>query len=202
MSADLGVQIDNLCLDMNGIFHTAAQKVYGYGNYDRPAPKLHPVSESTLKRRLFGEIGNIISNLVFKTRPTKRILVMVDGVAGVAKQSQQLQRRYRSILDVGKKFDTNSISPGTELMDHLSKYLDYFFREKCTTSPMWRHLEIIFSNDKVPSEGEHKIICFIRIISGLIFIRKILTIYIFMGCRVIWRINRFYVCWNYLSFTT
>ena len=30
---DVNVSIDNLMIDMNGIFHTSAQKIYEYGNY-------------------------------------------------------------------------------------------------------------------------------------------------------------------------
>ena len=29
------ITIDNLCLDMNGIFHNCAQKVYQYGAFER-----------------------------------------------------------------------------------------------------------------------------------------------------------------------
>ena len=34
-----GIQIDNLMIDMNGIFHTSAQKIYRYGNY-KTLPRL------------------------------------------------------------------------------------------------------------------------------------------------------------------
>ena len=32
---DHSVSIDNLCLDMNGIFHNCAQKIYQYGAFEK-----------------------------------------------------------------------------------------------------------------------------------------------------------------------
>lgn len=159
-------RFDNLCLDMNGIFHEACQKVYKYGSYASPQTSSQTgesqeiLSENVMRKKVYHEIGNIVSNLVYKVNPTKRILIMVDGPAGNAKQSQQRQRRYRSVNDTTRKFDSNCISPGTEWMDFLSKYMDqYILRE---VSNKWKHLEVIFSNEKVAGEGEHKVIKFIR----------------------------------------
>ena len=36
---DHDISIDNLCLDMNGIFHTCAQKVYQYGAFEKKSGK-------------------------------------------------------------------------------------------------------------------------------------------------------------------
>ena len=36
--AKVGVNIDNLMIDMNGVFHNSAQKVYQYGNF-KPPPR-------------------------------------------------------------------------------------------------------------------------------------------------------------------
>lgn len=156
------IQYDNLCLDMNGIFHEACQKVYQYGSY---APKnfveaCDILPENVMRKKVFREVGNIVSNLVTKVNPSKRVLIMVDGPAGNAKQSQQRQRRYRSVHDTSRKFDSNCISPGTEWMDFLSKYMDHYIRQE--VSNKWKHLEVIFSNEKVAGEGEHKVIRFIR----------------------------------------
>ena len=37
--SDINVNIDNLMIDLNGIFHTAAQKIYKYGNF-KPQKRL------------------------------------------------------------------------------------------------------------------------------------------------------------------
>ena len=56
-------------------------------------------------------------------------------------------------------FDSNSISPGTKFMDHLTKYVEWYIRKRVTES--WA-FEVIFSNEKVCGEGEHKCYQFIR----------------------------------------
>lgn len=166
------VKIDNLCLDMNGVFHEACQKVYQYGTHSVQKSKVHRQEEKTvvstvlnenqMRKKVFYEIGNIINNLMYHVKPTSRVLIMVDGPAGVAKQCQQRQRRYRSVHDTERKFDTNCISPGTEWMDFLSKYMDHFIRHQISSNKLWQNVDVIFSNEKVAGEGEHKLIRFIR----------------------------------------
>lgn len=166
MSMSMQQEIQNLCLDMNGIFHEACQKVYKYGTHAVHPSKIHPeppaLPENVMRKRVFYEVGNIVNNLVYRVRPTRRVLIMVDGPAGNAKQSQQRQRRYRSVQDTERKFDSNCISPGTEWMDFLSKYMDQFIRREVTHNRIWQGLSVIFSNEKVAGEGEHKLIKFIR----------------------------------------
>ncbi len=165
MSMSMQQEIQNLCLDMNGIFHEACQKVYKYGNHSVPPSKIHQEKElppNVMRKRVFQEVGNIVNNLVYRVRPTRRVLIMVDGPAGNAKQSQQRQRRYRSVQDTERKFDSNCISPGTEWMDFLSKYMDQFIRREVSHNRIWQGLSVIFSNEKVAGEGEHKLIRFIR----------------------------------------
>ena len=47
-------------------------------------------------------------------------------------------------------------------MDNLTKYLDWYIRCQMSVSPEWQNLEVIFSNEKVAGEGEHKIINYLR----------------------------------------
>jgi 5'-3' exonuclease len=166
LSYDIREPIHTLCLDMNGIFHEATQKVYEYGKYKKiqklVGPPVPRPPEKVLQRKVFHEIAEAISTIIYRTQPSKRVLIMIDGTAGAAKQSQQKQRRYRAAADTERTFDSCSISPGTEFMDHLSKYLDFYFRKQVSLSPMWAKLQIIFSNDKVPGEGEHKLVHFVK----------------------------------------
>lgn len=164
--------VDVLCLDMNGIIHEACQEIYKYGNYAELESKKHPPPVRTkdeqlkydkrMQKETFKKIGSIVHNLVYRIRPSKKLLIMVDGPAGVGKQNQQRQRRYRSAQDTKKKFETNCISPGTEFMDYLSKFLDTFIRQQVTFSAMWQKIEIVYSNHLVAGEGEHKLINYIR----------------------------------------
>ena len=133
-----GVSIDNLMLDLNGIFHVSAQKILEYGNNKKAEPILLEAEfeRMTIDQRIekqnlvYKDICESIDN-VFKTVvPTKRLILCVDGPAPLAKQNQQRQRRFRSAKETSKenfnKFDSNSITPGTKFMDFLSKYLEKY----------------------------------------------------------------------------
>lgn len=159
-------EIDNLCLDMNGIFHPCAQKVFEYGEY----AKIKRFGSSkkkvvTQKKRLsmFQEVTRTIDKIVFLMRPKKRLILCVDGVAGCAKMSQQRSRRFKGAKEMkgdGRSFDPNCMTPGTVFMNHLNKYIDWYVR-KCISDGKWK-FDVVFSDDKVPGEGEHIIINYIR----------------------------------------
>ena len=59
-------------------------------------------------------------------------------------------------------FDINSITPGTVFMDNLRKNVCSFLEYKLSTSPEYSNLEIIYSDDRRPGEGEHKILNYIK----------------------------------------
>ncbi len=165
----VGIDIDCLCIDMNGIFHSCAQKVYEYGN-EKPQRRFlsKPRSKKGLRfqMKLFEEIGSQIDYYVSLVRPRKRLILCVDGVAGSAKMAQQRQRRFKSARDAendtAMDFNPVCITPGTKFMDFLSKYIDWYVRIMVSNSPTWQGLDVIISNEKVVGEGEHKIINFIR----------------------------------------
>ena len=157
--------IDNLALDLNGLFHPVAQKVYQYGNYAPPMQFLtKPVRPKALIH-LFRSITDKIEYCRQVCRPRKRLILCVDGVAGLGKMNQQRQRRFRtakSLETSEQTFNPNAFTPGTKLMDHLTKYIDWYLRMMITYHPEWKDLEIVFSNEKVPGEGEHKIMQYIK----------------------------------------
>lgn len=151
--------IDNLAIDLNGLFHLCAQKVYRYGNVTT-GPRL--LSKPTLTQ-LCREICNKIDLQRDFIKPQKRIILCVDGIAGLGKMNQQRQRRFRAGKEnPNRDFDSNAFTPGTELMDFLTKYIDGYIKMMISTSPDWRDLEVIYSNEKVPGEGEHKIMQYIK----------------------------------------
>ena len=156
--------IHNLCIDMNGIIHECAQQIYEYGNF-KSNRLLTKKNNLTLRNqlKLFNTIGQRIDSLRETILPSKRIILCIDGVAGCGKMAQQRQRRFKSDLEFDKNnFNVNCISAGTPFMNYLSKYVDWYIRMKLNTDDNWKNLEIIFSNEKVPGEGEHKIINYIR----------------------------------------
>lgn len=153
--------LDILCLDLNGVIHESCQKHFGYGEF---VPPLKPIPFYVQERRAIQEVWKTIKFLIDSFQPKEKVLIMVDGPAGKAKRQQQRARRYRSalasVMDEKEKFDPNSISPGTPFMDKLMAYLDQQIRKYLTEAR--NELEIIFSSDKVPGEGEHKLINFLR----------------------------------------
>ena len=167
--ADVGVNIDNLMIDMNGVFHNSAQKIYQYGNF-KPPPRLlrktrtHRLRGLKAQIAVFEDVCKTVEHLFNISKPRKRLILCVDGPAPISKQNQQRQRRFRSAMEAseGSPFDSNSITPGTKFMDYLSKYIDWYIRKRISESSEWRNVQVIFSNEKAPGEGEHKIINYIR----------------------------------------
>jgi 5'-3' exoribonuclease 1 len=103
--------------------------------------------------------------------------------------NQQRGRRFRSAKDAedarktaaargeeipDEPFDSNCITPGTVFMAELSKQLRYFINKKVSEDKDWQGVEIVLSghevcqfsrgvaNLKVPGEGEHKIMEYLR----------------------------------------
>jgi len=170
LSATPQVPVDVLALDLNGLFHPVAQKVFQYGNYAPPPSYLNkgrrPSSNVTPNMfQLFREVCEKIEFCRKICKPRKKLVLCVDGVAGMGKMNQQRQRRFRTakaVAEANQSFNPNAFTPGTKLMDHLTKYIDWYVRTMMSYSAEWKDLEVIFSNEKVPGEGEHKIMHYIR----------------------------------------
>lgn len=164
----INVSVDNLMIDMNGIFHNSAQKIYEYGNC-KPPPRLlgrqrRPVKGIKAQLRLFEDVCKTVEELFNIAQPTSRLVLCVDGPAPLSKQNQQRQRRFRSAKETSDDapFNSNCITPGTKFMDHLTKYIDWYIRKRISEDRKWQDIQVIFSNEKAPGEGEHKIINFMR----------------------------------------
>ena len=54
------------------------------------------------------------------------------------------------------------MTPGSEFMYYLTKYIDGYIKKNITYNPVWKNIEVILSNEKVPGEGEAKCMSFIR----------------------------------------
>jgi len=167
------ISIDNFMIDMNGIFHNSAQKIYKYGNCKPPQRLLkngmfqRPIYQTKRNQLLlFQDVCERVEYLFNVVKPKKRFILCIDGTAPLSKQNQQRQRRFRASKEGGESkentFDPNSITPGTKFMDYLSKYIDFFLHTKIAEDERWKNIEIIFSNEKVPGEGEMKCINYIR----------------------------------------
>ena len=66
-------------------------------------------------------------------------------------------------LKVENNFDKNEISPCTNFMINLEKYLDNYIQQKIKDKAyIWKDINIILSGTNVPGEGEYKIMEQIR----------------------------------------
>jgi 5'-3' exoribonuclease 1 len=158
-----------LSLDLNSIFHNAAQVVYSYGEEENKERLdfINKYQSSHTKEEFdeyfenehFNMIATMISQIVTYVRPQKKLILAVDGVAPLAKISQQRSRRYRSAMGSSTmKFDPNAITPGTDFMMRLDNFMLEYINSKQSFFPK----EIIYSNHMVPGEGEQKIFDLIR----------------------------------------
>lgn len=111
-------------------------------------------------------------------KPTKMVVMALDGVAPRCKMNNQRSRRFRSaqeykdfiakfygytdIADSQENFKNNSISPGTRFMQQLNEMLHFFVQKKIHEDDYWKSLSIVFTGSDTPGEGEHKIMEFVR----------------------------------------
>lgn len=153
------VSIDNLYLDSNSIVYDCIQLISYKNDQD---------FENTLIKKICEKIESYI-NII---KPKQRVLIAFDGVAPVAKLSQQKNRRYKSwfqntiIQDINdrhninnvKRWDSAAITPGTEFMNNLNENIRRYFLD----FKKYNIEEIIVSGSDIPGEGEHKIYEYIR----------------------------------------
>ena len=50
-----------------------------------------------------------------------------------------------TVLPKEERFDSNSITPGTEFMARLHEQLKYFINKKLATDPAWQKVDVILS---------------------------------------------------------
>lgn len=102
-----------------------------------------------------------IQAYINEIRPSNTVYIAFDGVAPFAKMKQQRNRRFMaSFMELNglvpkQVFSTLQITPGTDFMIFLSKYVDTYFQSK-------QSLRIIVSGADEKGEGEQKIIKHIR----------------------------------------
>lgn len=154
---NVNIVCDVLIVELNGIFYKSCEQILGNRC-------VMPYNNTQFELMLFKEICNHIDNLIMTYLPKKRVFLVVDGVCSMLKCAEQRQRRYKNCLEnkYNGLFDLNNFSPGTKVMHHLTKYIDWHIRKILSERRMLRHINFFFSNEKVQGEGEVKIIEFVR----------------------------------------
>ena len=162
------IYVDTYALDLNAIVHPICQQVFEYGQYKdgqnlggiKRLMHVKNVKNDYASKRIecYNKICEKIDEMVNIVNPKSKLILALDGTAGMSKQYQQRQRRYRSVLDNSKnitEFDSNEITTGSVFMNELSQCINEFISYKIKND--WKDLDIYFSSEQVPGEGEHKI---------------------------------------------
>ena len=154
---------DGLFIDANCLLHPQCFKV--------KAKNANEENYTKLESLMIKECVNYIKYIIEYSNPSKLIFIAIDGVAPYAKIKQQRMRRFKSvkerllrdrIKDKYKKdkdtfWNNSAITPGTEFMDKLFNAIKLFCEEYD-----FGERKVIFSTANTPSEGEHKLLQYIR----------------------------------------
>lgn len=153
----IDIKIDYLLIDTNCLIHPICFKVLSENE------NLNNIC--LLENKMINAILEYLEYIITFVNPNY-IYIAIDGVAPIAKIKQQRSRRFKSISDkktfdiIKKKYNkpinyfwnNSAITPGTIFMKKLhNKILKW--AEK---------YNIIYSSCYTPSEGEHKLLQFIR----------------------------------------
>ena len=130
------------------------------------------ITETTEYAIIISLVISKIEEYILFISPSMQVYIAFDGVAPFAKLEQQRQRRYKawyqnkinaqifnakSVATLTKKWNTASITPGTEFMKELNAALHNHFDQET-----YGIKNIIVSGSNEVGEGEHKIFDFIR----------------------------------------
>ncbi len=171
--------IDEFLIDLNAIIHPAVDRYID----KQKGTVFHKKKISYEETRCFEEICSFMKERIDLVNPKNRIVLAIDGVSGLAKATQQRQRRFKSVYSTEKTYidifreeaiedgtlrkidnktvlDKNCISVGTKFMNKLSSFIIKFIKLKLKNE--WKSLKIVFSSDKSIMEGEHKLLKYIK----------------------------------------
>ena len=156
-------QINNFYLDSNSLIYDA---VKNNPTYDKTK---HNEYENELMNMVCAKIDFYVDTL----QPRDRVFIAFDGVAPVAKLSQQRDRRYKSwyttqiLRDLEgaaykESWNTSAITPGTEFMKKLNTHVTEYYEKKNKNPISNVAPKYIVSSSMESGEGEHKIFEYIR----------------------------------------
>ena len=154
---------DALMIDANCLLHPMCFKVLA----DNPEIS----NQNKLEELMIKKCIEYLTFIIETAAPTKLVYIAVDGVAPIAKIKQQRMRRFKSVKDKelrdnikkkhNKKIDTywnnSAITPGTDFMNKITQGIKDF----CSNYDFGDR-KVIFSTANTPSEGEHKLLQYIR----------------------------------------
>ena len=156
---------DNLYLDLNCGIHYCCREIIKDG-YNKN-------KKDIIERKMIENIISYVNTLLDYAQPQNMLFIAVDGPAPKSKMTQQRMRRFKTFYErkeiqkleqkhgIEKEevdvWDTNAITPGTEFMEKLGKYL-----RNIKNHIKNKNLKIYLSDSNGPGEGEHKIFNYIK----------------------------------------
>ena len=156
--------LDYLLIDTNCLLHPVC--------FDTIREKPDFTNYDNMHKKMMENILEYLDKIISFVNPKKGVYIAIDGVAPVAKMKQQRSRRFKSVYDnnlfnnIKKKhkrdintfWNNSAISPGTEFMKELDLKIQNWSKEYSSKNK----IEILYSSCYTPSEGEHKLLQFIR----------------------------------------
>jgi len=115
---------------------------------------------------IYEKICSKILLYIEQLQPQNLVYIAFDGIAPIAKLSQQRTRRIKNVIlkkinnklsGASSGWDTTQITPGTEFMKSLNKYIQHFF-----TQQKGQKYTVKLSLTDEAGEGEHKLFRYIR----------------------------------------
>ena len=157
--------VNNFYLDSNSLIYDA---VKNNPTYDKTR---HKDYENELINMVCAKIDFYVDTL----QPHDCVFIAFDGVAPVAKLSQQRDRRYKSWYTMQiqrdlegaaykESWNTSAITPGTEFMKKLNTSVSEYYENKNKANDKTNNSQpkYIVSSSMESGEGEHKIFEHIR----------------------------------------
>lgn len=153
ISSNTEHKCDIYLMDFNGIIHPACAKLL------EDLKDTEAFNTEEFEDRLIKALHTRVMADIDMLNP-KKVYICVDGVVPIAKMIQQRKRRYLSIYkqkldNQPVKWDTNSITPGTNFMKKLNSYFTSYVQSA----------DIYYSGSDEFGEGEHKIFQILKDIS-------------------------------------
>lgn len=122
-------------------------------------------TDEELEHEYMTEIILKISEIINTINPSDTVVMAVDGVAPMAKITQQRKRRYEAAKESSgrstTRFNSSCITPGTEFMIRLDAVIQQFIAH-CVKTNQFNFKNMIYSSHLTSGEGEHKIFHMIR----------------------------------------
>lgn len=179
--------IASLFIDVNGLLHDVSGQYFAYkDDRDEISRKKHiaylkSIPKEQREEEFFSAIFEEIFKYLNDVKPKEYLILAVDGVAPMAKITQQRKRRFipkdskatahnldteyddEDTIDVmNDLFNSNAITPGTDFMAKLDYYMLHFLELNTKRSDYIMPEKIVYSSHYVSGEGEHKIFELLR----------------------------------------